>query len=129
MLRVFTDSPEDWSSIPRQVILKTQKMVLDAFQLNTQHYKVRVKGEVEQSRERSNALPNNLVNSYWKGSLKVTLNYGGQLISIYIYIYIYIYILKGVFMFLLLCIQFFVTKVREMNLMFYILSVHFPISQ
>ena len=45
------------SSIPGQVIPKTQKMVLDATLLNTQHYKVRIKGKVEQSRERSNALP------------------------------------------------------------------------
>ena len=32
-------------------------MVLDAALLNTQYYKVRIKGKVEQSRERSNALP------------------------------------------------------------------------
>ena len=37
-----------------RVIPKTQKMVLDAALLNTQHYKVRIKGKVEQSRERSN---------------------------------------------------------------------------
>ena len=33
------------------------KMVLDASLLNTQRYKVRIKGKVEQSRERSSALP------------------------------------------------------------------------
>ena len=32
-------------------------MVLDAILLNTQHYKVRIEGKVEQSRERSSALP------------------------------------------------------------------------
>ena len=32
-------------------------MVLDAALLNTQHYKVRIKGEVEQSRESTSALP------------------------------------------------------------------------
>ena len=32
-------------------------MVLDSALLNTQHYKVRIKGKVEQSRERSSALP------------------------------------------------------------------------
>ena len=37
--------------------IKTQKMVLDAALLNTLHYKVRIKGKVEQSRERSSALP------------------------------------------------------------------------
>ena len=39
------------------VIPKTQKMVLDAALLNTQHYKVRIKGKLEQSREWSSALP------------------------------------------------------------------------
>ena len=48
-------------SIPGRVIPKTQKMVLDASLLNTQHYKVRIKGKVEQSRERSHALPYTLV--------------------------------------------------------------------
>ena len=38
-----------WSSI--------QKIVLDAALLNTQHYRVRIKGKGEQSREWSNALP------------------------------------------------------------------------
>ena len=32
-------------------------MVLDAALFNTQHYKVRIKGKVKQSRERSSALP------------------------------------------------------------------------
>ena len=40
---------------------KTQKMVLNASLLNTQHYKLRIKGKVEQSRERSCALPYTLV--------------------------------------------------------------------
>ena len=35
-------------------------MVLDASLLNTQHYKVRIKGKVEQSRKRSITLPYNL---------------------------------------------------------------------
>ena len=55
--RVVTNGPRDRGSIPDQVILKTQKMVLDAALLNTQHYKVRNKGKVEQSREKSSALP------------------------------------------------------------------------
>ena len=42
---------------PGQVIPKTQKMVLGATLLNTQHYKIRIKGKVKQSRERSSALP------------------------------------------------------------------------
>ena len=35
---------------------KTQKMVLDTTLLNSQHYKVRIKGKVEESREWSSAL-------------------------------------------------------------------------
>ena len=55
--RVFSNDPGDMGSIPGQVIPKTLKMVLDASLLNTQQYKVRIKSKVEQSRERSNALP------------------------------------------------------------------------
>ena len=36
-------------------------MVVNASLPNTQHYKVRIKGKVEQSREGSSALPNTLV--------------------------------------------------------------------
>ena len=39
-----------------RVIPKTQKMVFDAALLNTQHYKVRIKGKVEKSWEWSSAL-------------------------------------------------------------------------
>ena len=59
--RVFANGPGDLGSIPGRVIPKTQKMILDASLLNTQHYKVRIKGKVEQSRERSCALPYTLV--------------------------------------------------------------------
>ena len=57
MSRVFTNGPGDLGSLPGQVILKTQKMVLEAALLNTQFYKVRIKGKMGQSRERSGALP------------------------------------------------------------------------
>ena len=57
MSRVFANSPEDQGSIPGRVIPKTQKMVLDATLLNTQHYKVKIKGKVKQSKEWSNTLP------------------------------------------------------------------------
>ena len=36
---------------------RLKKMVLDISLLNTQHYNLRIKGKVEQSRERSCALP------------------------------------------------------------------------
>ena len=47
-VKVFAKGSEDLGSIPGRVIPKTQKMVLDASLLNTQHYKVRIKGKVEQ---------------------------------------------------------------------------------
>ena len=56
MSRVFASGPGDRSSIPGRVIPKTQKMVLDAALLNTQYYKIRIKGKVEQSREWSSTL-------------------------------------------------------------------------
>ena len=61
MRKVFANGPRDRGSIPSRVIPKTQKMVLDATLLNTQHYKVRIKGKVEQSREWSSTLPYTLV--------------------------------------------------------------------
>ena len=53
---VFANGLEDRGSILGQVIPKTQKMELEAALLNTQHYKVRIKGKVEQSSEWSRAL-------------------------------------------------------------------------
>ena len=61
MSRVFANGLGDQGSIPGQVIPKTQKMVLEASLLNTQHYKVRIKGKVEQSWEKSSILPYTLV--------------------------------------------------------------------
>ena len=59
MSRVYTNAndPEDFGSIPGRVIPKTIKIVLDTALLNTQQYKVSIKGKVEQSGERSSALP------------------------------------------------------------------------
>ena len=45
MSRVFANGPGDRDSIPGQVTPKTQKMVLDAALLGTQHYKGRIKGK------------------------------------------------------------------------------------
>ena len=59
--KVFANGARDWSSISARVIPKNQTMVLETSLLNTRHYKVRLKGKVEQSRERSIALPNTLV--------------------------------------------------------------------
>ena len=56
MSRAFAKGPGDQGSILGRVIPKTFKMALDATLLNTQHYKVRIKGKKEQSREWSSAL-------------------------------------------------------------------------
>ena len=55
--RVFANGPGDRGSILSRVKPKTQKMVLDISLLNTHHYKVRIKGKEEQSKERNSALP------------------------------------------------------------------------
>ena len=58
MVRVSANGPEDLGLIiPGRVIPKIKKLVLDASLLNTQNYKVRIKGKVEQSREKSRTLP------------------------------------------------------------------------
>ena len=56
MVRLFDNAPVDQGSISGRVIPKTQKMVLVASLLNTQHYQVGIKSKVEQSRESSSAL-------------------------------------------------------------------------
>ena len=84
--RVFATGPGDMGSIPGCIIPKTLKMVLDISLLNTQQYKVRIKGKVEQSRERVALSPRPRCSSYWKGSLLFALDYGCQL---YIYITLY----------------------------------------
>ena len=58
---IYISGPGDLGSNPGRVITKTLKMVLDTSLLNTQQYKLCIKGKVEQSRERSSALPNTLV--------------------------------------------------------------------
>ncbi len=49
MSRVFENCLGNRGLIPGQVIPKTQEIVLNATLLNTQHYKFRIKGKVEQS--------------------------------------------------------------------------------
>ena len=54
---VFGNGPGD-SAVQSQVesYERLKKMVLDVLLLNTQHYKVRIKGKVEQFKEWSRAL-------------------------------------------------------------------------
>ena len=61
MSSVFANGPGDQGSIPGRVIPKTEKMVFDDAVLNIQHYKVRIKGKVEQSREWNSTLSNTSV--------------------------------------------------------------------
>ena len=77
--RVFTYNPWGLGSIPGWVIPKTQKIVLDATLLCNQHYKVRIKGKVEQSTEWSSTPLAPRCSSYWKESLRITVNYNRQL--------------------------------------------------
>ena len=56
--------PGDRDSISDRVIPKTQKMVLDAALLSTQHYKVRFKGKMEQVRNGVALSPTHRCNSY-----------------------------------------------------------------
>ena len=72
-VRVFANGPGH---------TKDSKMVLDASLLSTQHYKVRIKGKVEQSRKGVAPSPTHWCSSYRKGSLRVTLDYGRQLFFI-----------------------------------------------
>ena len=71
--------PGDLGSIPGYVIPKILKMVLDTSLLNTQRYKVCIKGKVKQSGEMTSAPLAPWCSSYWKGSLLVALDYGHQL--------------------------------------------------
>ena len=51
VVRVFANGLGDLDSIPGRVTPKTLKMVLDTVLLNTQQYKVRIKGKVAESKE------------------------------------------------------------------------------
>ena len=87
MSRVFANGPGDRGSIPGQVIPKVQKMVLDAALLNTQHYKVKIKGKLGQSREWSSAPLHLGVVAIEKWAFVSPLTKVANLLYIYIYIY------------------------------------------
>ena len=77
IVRVFANGLGDLGSIPSRVIPKTQKMVLDASLLNTQHYGSRVKWSNPGKGVAPSPTP--WCSSNRKGSLQVTLDYGRQL--------------------------------------------------
>ena len=63
-------------------------MVLDATLFNTQHYKVRIKGKVKQSREWSSALPyTSCVVAIEKGAFGLPSTKGRQLYFTYFFLY------------------------------------------
>ena len=86
--RVFANDPGDLGLKVYRVISKTPKMVLDTALSNIQHCKVRIKGKMEESREKSSALPYTLGKRKPSGRLRL-------LIYIYIYIYIYWFLPKS----------------------------------
>ena len=80
-------------------------MVLDASLLNTQHYKVWIKGKVEQSWEGVALSPTPWCSSYRKGSLRVTFDYGRQLYLLtYFYIYICVCVCVYVYIYIYVCV-------------------------
>ena len=83
---VFANGLGDLGSIPDCAIPKTLKIVLDTCLLNTQWYKVYIKGKVEQSRERSSTSPTPWCSSYWKETL---------LVANFTYLYLHIVCILG----------------------------------
>ena len=75
--RLFVNGPGNLGSIPGRVIPKTLKMLLDTSLLNTQQYKVRIKGKGVAP------FPTIQCTSYWKDSILVALDYGRQLSLLY----------------------------------------------
>ena len=83
MVRVFANGTVDLGSISGRVIPKTQNMLLDTSLLNTQHCKVQIKGKWGNPGKEVAPSPKPCCGSYRKGSLRVTLDYGRQLICLY----------------------------------------------
>ena len=86
MVRVLTNGMGDQGSIPGQVILKTQKMVLDATLLNAQYYEVQIKVKWSNPGKGVEPTPTPRHCSYWKGSLRVTLNCNQPTYSFFFYL-------------------------------------------
>ena len=76
MVSVFANGPGDWDSIPGQAIPKNQKMVLGASLLNTQHYKVWIKGNWSNPGKGVVPSPTPQCSSNRKRNLRVTLDCG-----------------------------------------------------
>ena len=86
MGRVIANGPGDLGSVPGYVVPNTLKMVHDISLRNTQQYKVCIKVEVEQSRERSNAPLHLGVVAIEKGA------FGSPSTAVANFIYLYTYL-------------------------------------
>ena len=84
--RMFANGLGDWGSIPGLVTPKTQKWCLmqPCLTLSILRYRSRVKWS--HPGKRIAPFPTLHCSSYWKGILRVPLDYGRQLLLIYIYI-------------------------------------------
>ena len=99
MGRVFANGLRDWGSISSSSHSKWYLMPI-CLTLSIIRYGSRVKW----SNPGNGAVPSPIpwYSSYWKGSLRVTLNYGRQLYFTYIYIYM---ICKWIIIIIMLCYQ------------------------
>ena len=89
---MFPNGPGDLASTSVRVIPKTQKMVLDATLLNTQHYKVRIK--VKWSNPEKGVAPTLHLGvvAIEKGAFELPSTTVAKFTFYYDYIYMYIYI-------------------------------------
>ena len=74
MVRMFSNGLRDPGSIPGRVIPKTQKMVLNAILIITQHYQVRIKVKWSSSGKVVAPFPTPWCSRYRQESLRVTLD-------------------------------------------------------
>ena len=75
----MANGPEDRGSVPGRVIPKTQKGILNVSLLDTQLYKVRIKGKGSNPEKGVAPSRTHRCSSYWKKSLQAALDYGHKL--------------------------------------------------
>ena len=80
-------------------------MVHGAPLLNTQHYKVGMKGKWSNREKGVAILPTARFSSYLKYAYGLLSTTVGRLTNMYIYIYIYMYVCVCVFVFLTICLN------------------------
>ena len=113
---VFANGPGDLGSIPGRVIPKILKADLDTSLLDTQQYKVHIKGKAEQSRERSSGVVAIEKGAFWSPSTTVanfTYCYMSVLMFACVYVsacvkcvYLWAKCVKGfVFMYVRVCVR------------------------